>query len=141
MAVKYSIVEMGNPSRPDEKKKFYAKAQANGVVDLNNIAEEISYASSLTDGDVLNALRGLIKMMKMHLSNGEIVNLGEFGTFQFQLSSEGAKTKDEFTSANIRKARFQFRPGLLVREAQKTLKYERVDPLPQKAKKPTEPAV
>ena len=38
-------------------KKYYAKAQASGEVTMDEMAEQISYATSLTDGDVLNAIR------------------------------------------------------------------------------------
>jgi hypothetical protein len=48
----------GDDSAP---KKYYAKAQASGEVTMDEMAEQISYATSLTDGDVLNAIRALIK--------------------------------------------------------------------------------
>lgn len=135
MPVKYSLVELSNPLRPEDSKMFYAKAQADGVVTLNEIAEDVSYASSLTDGDVLNSIRGVIRCMRKHLSNGRVVSLGELGSFQLQISSSGASTKEEFNAANIRKAKFQFRPGTMLRDLQRNITYERVGPLPQRKKK------
>ena len=126
MSVKYSIAELKNMMRPQAPAKFYAKAQAREEIDLNRIADEISWGSTLTDGDVLNVLRGLIKKINEHLSDGDIVSLGEFGKFQYQLSSNGADTADEFTSANIRKVKVQFRPGKMIRQVIPNLKFERV---------------
>ena len=126
--INYSIAEMKNPSDKDAASKFYAKMQASGVVDLDDMAEEISYATTLTDGDILNVLRALVKQMKKNLMAGKIVRMEKFGTFQFQLCSEGADAEKDFSAANITKVNIQFRPGALVREAQnlKTLSFRKV---------------
>jgi len=52
-----------------------------------------------------------------------------------QISSRGANTKEEFNAANIRQAKFQFRPGTMLRDLQRNMSYERVDSLPQRKKK------
>lgn len=126
--ISYSIAEMKNPNDQDAASKFYAKMQASGVVDLDDMAEDISYSTTLTDGDVLNVLRALIKQMKKNLMAGKIVRMEKFGTFQFQLCSEGAETEKDFSVSNIKKVNIQFRPGALVREAQnlKTLSFKKV---------------
>lgn len=126
--ISYSVAEMKNPTDKDAASRFYAKMQASGVVDLDDMAEEISYATTLTDGDVLNVLRALIKQMKKNLMAGKIVRMEKFGTFQFQLCSNGAETEKAFTPSNITKVNIQFRPGALVREAQnlKTLSFKKV---------------
>jgi len=126
MSVKYSIVKMNNLLRPEEDPLYYAKAQVREEIGLQRIAEEIAYATSLTDGDVLNVIRGLIRKTKEHLADGDIVSLGDFGKFQFQISSRGAISASEFTQANIRKARFHFRPGKQIKELIPNLEYEEV---------------
>lgn len=126
--INYSIAEMKNPSDKDATPKYYAKMQASGVVDLDDMAEEISYATTLTDGDVLNVLRALIKQMKKNLVAGKIVRMEKFGSFQFQLCSKGADSEEKFSADSIKKVNIQFRPGALVREAQnlKTLNFKKV---------------
>ena len=104
----------GDDSAP---KLFYAKAQAAGEVTMDEMAEDISYATSLTDGDVLNAIRALIKQVNRHLAAGKIVRLENFGSFQLQLRSTGAETEKKFTGANITEATIQFRPGKPVKAA------------------------
>ena len=136
MSLKYSLAELRNPLRPEEPKKFYAKSQVRDVVSLNRIADEISYSTTLTDGDVLNVLRGLIRKVKEHLADGDIVDLAEFGKFQYQISSHGAETKEKFTPANIRKVRLQFRPGEMLKPSLVNLQFERV--LPVKTRKAVE---
>lgn len=118
MSVKYSLALMS--TKPGDKKapkKYYAKMQADGEVTMDEIANEIAYSTSLTDGDVLNAIRALIKQMNIHLAAGKIVRLETFGTFQLQLQSEGAETEKKFTQANIKAAHIQFRPGKPIKAA------------------------
>ena len=113
--VNYSLALMSTkPGDETAPKKYYAKAQASGEVTMD---EDISYATSLTDGDVLNAIRALIKQVNRHLSAGKIVRLENFGSFQLQLCSTGAETEKKFTSANITEATVQFRPGKPVKAA------------------------
>lgn len=116
--VNYSLALMSTkPGDETAPKKYYAKAQASGEVTMDEMAEDISYATSLTDGDVLNAIRALIKQVNRHLSAGKIVRLENFGSFQLQLCSTGAETEKKFTSANITEATVQFRPGKPVKAA------------------------
>lgn len=116
--VNYSLAHMSTkPGVENAPKKYYAKAQANGEITMDEIAEDISYATSLTDGDVLNALRALIQQINKNLAAGKIVRLENFGTFQIQLCSEGAETEKKFTSANITGVSIQFRPGRPIKAA------------------------
>ena len=129
MSVKYSLALMSTkPGDKEAKKMYYAKAQADGVVTMDDMAEEISYATSLTDGDVLNVVRALIRQTKVQLAAGKIVKMENFGTFQIQLCSQGAETKKGFTASNITAAHIQFRPGKMVKVATRSeaLSYTRV---------------
>lgn len=118
MSVNYSLALMSSkPGDENAKKLYYAKAQASGEVTMDEMAEDISYATSLTDGDVLNAIRALIKQVNRHLAAGKIVRLENFGTFQLQLCSEGSETTKGFTSTNITGAHIQFRPGKPIKAA------------------------
>lgn len=111
MAINYSIARMKNPAEPDVY-KYYPKAQANGSVEINELAEEIAYATTLTDGDVLNVIRALVKRINLHIANGQIVKLENLGSFQAQIRSDGADTEDTYSTSMIRKVTLQFRPGV-----------------------------
>lgn len=111
MPITYSVAPLKNPRDPEGEVKYYAKAQASGVITIDQLADDISYSTTLTDGDVLNVIRALIKQIKRHIANGEIVRLENLGSFQVQLSSEGTMTSEDFSSEKIRKIRLQFRPG------------------------------
>ncbi len=129
MSIKYSLNQMSiRPFDPDcTEKNYYARAQADGYLGIEKICHNIACAGTAIRGDVLAVSDGLIYEMTQGLTDGKIVQLGDFGSFQIQLSSSGAETIKEFTSANIRKARIQFRPGRMLVDMLKTLSYERVE--------------
>ncbi len=133
MSIKYSLTKMRHPINPEEPPMYYAKAQAGKVVTLWAICQEVAWGSTLTAGDVQNAFIGVSERAAYHIGNGYRVNLGTLGKIQFQLSSSGAPTREEFTHHNIRKPRFQFRPGILFKSILDELRFERV--LSIKAKK------
>lgn len=128
MSVKYSLAQL--KSKPGDKtsteKKYYAKAQSAGTQNIDKICKSISHSGTAIRGDVLAVSDGLIHEMTEALNEGLIVELGDFGHFQVQVGSTGTATEKEFTSANIRNANIQFRPGPLLVEMLKGLKYERV---------------
>lgn len=125
MSVKYTIVERGNPRNPSEK-KFYALAKSSGEITFKSLSQEIAGGSTtVSDTDVMAVLNELIKTLKKHLSEGKIVRLGDFGSFQISLSSEGAETAEKFSSSMIKSGKIQFRPGEELRKTLATLKYEK----------------
>ena len=63
MAINYSIAAYKKPGDMEGTAKYYAKAQASGTVEINELADDIAYSTTLTDGDVLNVIRALIKQI------------------------------------------------------------------------------
>jgi predicted histone-like DNA-binding protein len=120
------------PGVKNAKKKYYAKAQSTGTVSVNELASAIAYATSLTDGDVLNVIRGLVYQMNLQLQAGKIVQMEQLGTFRLQLHSAGADDEKSFTNSYIRSASIHFRPGESSRAVTRggvdgTLTFKRVD--------------
>ncbi|GHT57932.1 hypothetical protein FACS18945_3220 [Bacteroidia bacterium] len=126
MAVTYVTVERGNPGNPAAPKKFYAQAKAREEFSFRKLAKEIAEGSTtVSDSDVLAVLNDLTKILRRHLSNGEIVRFGDFGTFQIALTSDGAETAEKFNAALIKKPKVAFRPGIDLREMLAVLQYEK----------------
>jgi predicted histone-like DNA-binding protein len=91
------------------------------------LSKEIAEGSTtVSDSDVLAVLNDLTKVLRRHLSNGEIVRFGDFGSFQVAIASEGADTVEKFTVSLIKGAKVTFRPGVDLKEMPATLKYEKM---------------
>ena len=127
MSVKYVLVERGNPSNPQDPKKWYAIAKSAGELTFRQLSKEIAGGSTtVSDTDVLAVLNDLNKLLKRHLENGEIVRFGDFGSFQMGLSSSGVETPEKFHQSMIRSPKVVFRPGIDLKEMINNLKFEKM---------------
>ena len=125
MAIKYKLVQKVNPAKPTDPKKFYANLVTRGEVSLRELAKEISIISTVSSPDVMAVIESLLQIIPKHLALGEIVRLGEFGSYSVRLSSEGAATEQTFNSSLIRGLNLNFRPGKEVEQVLQNISYEK----------------
>ena len=124
--VTYSVSPRINPMKKDEAPKYYAQVQANGDCTIREMAERIQSSCTVTKADVYAVLVALEDVIIEALQNGEIVRLGDLGTFQIGISGKGAATEEEHTSALITKARINFRPGNVLSSMLGSLSFAKV---------------
>ncbi len=114
--INYSIVIMS--AQPGTKKenitetKAYGVAQSSEVLDINAFANHItSHGSVYRKGDILAVLTNAVGCLRELLLEGKRVKLGDLGDFQAHLKTEGAKTADTFSAANIKEVNVCWTPG------------------------------
>jgi len=115
MAIKFKVLPRKNPQDVLAPEKFYAAAVADGDVDLDRLAELISYQCTVTETDCYAVLMALEHNIIGELKQGRIVKLGRLGNFQVGISSTGSDTAAEVSATDIRKSRILFRPGKKMR--------------------------
>ena len=125
MAIRYALAERHNPQDPAAPKKFYAHAKSTGDINLKQLSKDISARSTVNSSDTLAVLDSLIQQLVKELEAGRIVRLGDFGSFQISISSEGADTAEQFTSSMIKGSRILFRPGIDLRDMLATVSYQK----------------
>lgn len=125
MAIKYNILEIGKPGDPAAPKKFYPRPMHTGEITLENLAADISHASSLTESDVYAVLQSLVREIPRNISLGYIVRLGNLGAFRLGSNSTGSNTEEEVTAANIFRKRLLFHPGKQVKKVIDGLTFEK----------------
>ena len=125
MSVKYKVLPRKNPQDMTAPEKFYAAAIADGEVDLDKLAEQISYQCTVTESDCYAVLLSLERNIISELEQGRIVKLGRLGNFQIGLSSEGKEAFDEVNASAIKKARILFRPGKRLRRLLNDLSFRK----------------
>ena len=125
-SVTYAVVPRINPRDKEAAPKFYAQAQARGDVNIREMATRIQGTCTVTKADVYAVLVALEDVIVEALQNGEIVRLGELGTFQVGLSGKGAVTSEDYDTSLIRKARINFRPGLTLAGMLSNLSFSKV---------------
>ena len=130
--VTYSVAPRINPRDKEAAPKYYGRVQANGDVNIREMSERIQQTCTVHKADVQAVLLALEDTITDALKGGEIVRLGDLGTFQIGLSSKGAVTEEDYTTALITKARINFRPGLALAGALTGLSYKKVAKKPVK---------
>ena len=124
--VTYSVVPRLNPRDKDASPKYYAQAQASGDVSIREMSERIQQSCTVHKADVHAVLVALEDTMIDALKGGEIVRLGDLGTFQIGVSGKGALTEEDYTPTLIQKARINFRPGIALSGILTTLSFSKV---------------
>ena len=136
--VTYSVVPRINPREKNDPPKYYAQAQASGDVNIREMSERIQQTCTVTKADVYAVLVSMEDVIIDALKSGEIVRLGDLGTFQIGVSGKGTLTEDEYDSSLIQKARINFRPGIALSGILTNLTYAKVPKKPVPAKKEEE---
>ena len=111
MSVKFNIVERGNPSNPEAPKKFYPSIQSSGRLTLRELAEQAADRSTLTAADIIAAVESFLAIVPRELAKGNIVELGDFGSFWLKTTTEGANTAEEVRGDQISTVLPRFNPG------------------------------
>ena len=111
MAVNYKAVAKKNPLKQTDPAKYYANIVTTGNLTLRQLAKEISTISTVSVADTMAVLEGLLEVVPKQLANGNIVRLGEFGSFNIQVKSAGADTAKDLSKDQITKTSVKFRPG------------------------------
>lgn len=90
-----------NMANKDGKKLYYPRVVRVGSVNTATISEEIAQYSSLSPGDVKNALDNLVTVMTQHLQASQSVTLDGLGSFRIVMKSngKGVETSDKVNAA------------------------------------------
>lgn len=130
MAINYSVTQRNNPKDAMAAPKWYANAQVSSNYSYESLCDDVEKMSTATEGDVKAVLSSALYCIEQALQRSESVQFGDLGTFAVGLSSVGTETAEEFTAANISKARVTFRPGTRLKELVKAFQYKRVEARP-----------
>jgi predicted histone-like DNA-binding protein len=122
--MKYKLIERANPLDRTQK-KWYASPVNEGKITKSDLAKDIVGASSLSRGDVSNAIENIIDTMPKYLLMGKSMNLGEFGTLRISFSSEGVETPDQFNTNKISRVKVVFTPSVEFKAALESIKFEK----------------
>jgi predicted histone-like DNA-binding protein len=125
MAIKFKAQARKNPQDMNLPEKYYASAIADGEVDMDFLAEQISYQSTVTESDCYAVLLSLERNIMDALKQGRIVKLGRLGNFQVSISSEGRDLETEVDANAITKTRILFRPGKRLRSLLNDLSFKK----------------
>ena len=132
--VSYSVVKRNNPLDQDAVPKFYAQAQANGHVEIREMADRIQKTCY---GDACGCYGCACCLGGCDYGGsgrGRDRKACRSGHFPDRSERKRCGTEDTYDVSMIRKARINFRPGIALSGILAALKYTKVDKLPVKRK-------
>ena len=108
MTIKFKPQARNNSQDINLSEKYYAAAIADGEVDRDTLAEQISYQCTVTESDCYTVLLSLERNIIDALKQRRIVKLGRLGNFQVGNSYEGSDTELEVDPTPLPKPVFYF---------------------------------
>ncbi len=111
MSTQFKVVAKRNPQDATAPPKYYPSVQSTGRLTLRQLARRISEFSTVSSADTMAVLEGLLTVIPVELSNGNIVELGDFGSFWLRIQSKGVVVETELTSRHIKNTLPRFTPG------------------------------
>ncbi|MEQ9310055.1 MAG: HU family DNA-binding protein [Balneolaceae bacterium] len=126
MSVKFNVIERGQPGvEGGGTKKYYASAITTGNLGIEQITARIEQISTVSGADIRAVLYGIVDVVPDLLSDGNIVNIGDLGSFRISISSNPSDTEEEVSASNIKKSKILFRPGKKFKLMLNNLEYKK----------------
>ena len=80
--------------------KWFARATHLGEISTNELAERVSYSTTVTKADTKAVIEALIKEMQTAMNESYIVVLDGIGRFKLGIKSKGALEAEDFSVTN-----------------------------------------
>lgn len=125
MTVKFNVVERGNPANREAPKKHYASVVSSGRKTLRQIAGRITQISTVSSTDTMAVIEAFLNVIPEELAAGNVVELGDFGSFWLKSTSEGSETAEEVRGSNITNVLPRFNPGKEFKKVLANLEFEK----------------
>ncbi len=117
------------------KTVYYAMAKNKNYMTLDAVCQQIVDETSLSYGDVMNALITLGRLVCRGLKMGFNVDLGDLGSFRVYFPSKMSEKETDVTAASLKTPKVVFTPKAKMREAAKTAEVSVNNPKRKEEKK------
>jgi predicted histone-like DNA-binding protein len=111
MTVRFNVTPRKDPRDLTAQPKYYVRVKSSGRADTHAIARTINSMSTVSSVDTAAVLEAFLNVVPEKLVEGNIVELGDFGTFRVSVSSEGQEQAEAVSARNITDVRVIFTPG------------------------------
>jgi len=84
---------------------------ATDKVRMRGIVKRVAEMSTVSSADAMAVVEAFLTVIPDVLGQGNIVDLGEFGSFWLRIKTEGEEDEDDVGPANVTGVLPRFRPG------------------------------
>jgi predicted histone-like DNA-binding protein len=125
MSLKYRLIYKINPQNPTQPGQFFPHPVTRSELTLRQLAEEIAQISTVSIVDTIAVIESFIQLIPKHVTQGDIIRLGDFGSFAIGIRSSGAQQEEQFRTDMIKGLKIYFRPGKELKRALTLTEFEK----------------
>lgn len=116
MAILFSKVQRINPRDLQAPKKWYVVPNRVEKKSEKEIAEEVIKNTTLNRGEAAMVIDELQNVILKFLLDGYSVQMGDWGSFQLTVTSEGSDTEEHCNANKVKGVNIRFRPGKTMKD-------------------------
>jgi predicted histone-like DNA-binding protein len=99
-----------------KKDQYIMQAVHTGIIGFDEICKEASFRSSMSPWDVKHAAAEIAEVVKIHLAQGRVVELGELGRYKIGFNCAAEDHPDKLSKKNIKKFHLNFQPSKSIKQ-------------------------
>ena len=111
MTIKVKALARKNPQNLKRSVRYYAGKVYQGETSLQSMINQISESTEYSNLVVSNIINEFLELIPALLIDGQIVRLGNLGSFHVTLSSSPSDNSDNFSIGSIKAIKPAFRPS------------------------------
>ena len=125
--MKFKVIQENNPIDKDKNALFYPFPVYSDTLEIRDLLQEISYASSVTPSDVRAVTDSLVEILQRYLVIGNKIKVDGIGTFKLSFNGSGKETSKDVSANDIYNAKVTFLSDKNLRNyVSSNVKYEKV---------------
>lgn len=125
--MKFKVIQKNNPIEKDKNALFYPFPVYSDTLEIRDLLQEISYASSVTPSDVRAVTDSLVEILQRYLVRGNKIKVEGIGTFKLSFNGSGKETSKDVSANDIYNAKVTFLSDKNLRNyVSSNVKYEKV---------------
>lgn len=106
--MKFKVIQKNNPIEKDKNALFYPFPVYSDTLEIRDLLQEISYASSVTLSDVRAVTDSLVEILQRYLVRGNKIKVDGIGTFKLSFNGSGKETSKDVSANDIYNAKVTF---------------------------------
>jgi predicted histone-like DNA-binding protein len=130
MSVKFKVIKRVNPQNRTGARKYFPSIIATGHKNLRQLSQRAAQISTLRAPDLASVIETFLTLIPLELAEGNVVELGDFGSFWLKTTTLGAETAEEVRADQITHLVPRFIPGKEFKKLIRTIELEKVKPEP-----------
>jgi predicted histone-like DNA-binding protein len=126
MTIKYNVMPRRNPRDPEAPPRYFPVVRSSGRTRQRDLARKGTKMSTMSAADLAAAMEILLDLIPEELMAGNIVDLGDFGSFRLSVKAEGSDSAEAVTATHIKGVNVRFTPGKEFKDTMNRAKFEKL---------------